>query len=170
MERVVTGARLRPGGSPPSLLERLDRAWRLWRETTDRPLPRLTPAAPDAQIEELEIALIALLRDRAGPHNFSDTTFRVSELIQDHPPGHRVRQEAKAVLKELSIGKPRSPEHRAASASTSPAQEAARRQLEHLLEQGGTVDDAEHLIFHDAGGLTDLQRLQLWVLVDEIAP
>lgn len=75
-----------------SLQNRLLVATALWREATREPLPRLAPAEPAAQIEDLELRLVELLCREATPQNARDVADKTWDLVHDRVEDDPVRR------------------------------------------------------------------------------
>ena len=78
--------------SERSLQNRLLVATALWREATDDPLPRLTPAEPTLQIEQLELMVIDLLCEQATAATARDVADKTWDLVHDRPDADPVKR------------------------------------------------------------------------------
>lgn len=90
-----------------TLQNRLVIATGMWRDATDEPLPKLQPAEPAEQIEELELRLVDMLCRDATPANARDVADRTWDLVQDRSDDDPVKRkvvEAHDQLAKLSAG------------------------------------------------------------------
>ncbi len=81
--------------------DRLARTVRLWREATDRPLPRLPSGSPSEQLATLELTLMEVLVARADPRSAADVQFQLAELVEGRPSEDALRRRVEAVLPSL---------------------------------------------------------------------
>ncbi|MDQ6915854.1 MAG: hypothetical protein M3155_08595 [Actinomycetota bacterium] len=75
-----------------SLQNRLLIATTLWRETTEEPLPRLAPADPPDQIQELELRVVELLCREATKQNAREIADKTWDLVHDRPDADPVKR------------------------------------------------------------------------------
>ena len=75
-----------------SLQNRLLIATTLWRETTEEPLPRLSPGRPAEQIQQLELLVVELLCREATRTNARDVADKTWDLVYDRPDQDPVKR------------------------------------------------------------------------------
>ena len=77
---------------PRRLENRLAIAAGMWREALDDPLPKLPPADPETQVDELEIRLVGALCERATPETARSIAEKTWDLVHDRPDDDRVKR------------------------------------------------------------------------------
>ena len=74
------------------LENRLAIAAGMWRESLDEPLPKLPPADPETQVQELEIRLVDALAEQATPETAKGIAERTWDLVHDRPDEDPVKK------------------------------------------------------------------------------
>jgi hypothetical protein len=75
-----------------ALRHRLLVATTMWRETTDEPLPRMPPGAPEDQLRDFELVLVDRLCRDATPRTAAEAADRTWGLVHDRPDDDPVRR------------------------------------------------------------------------------
>jgi hypothetical protein len=88
------------------LENRLAIAAGMWRESTDEPLPKLSPGDPETQVQEFEIRLVDAMMKTAEPGNASRIAEKTWDLVHDRPDDDPVKKhvtECHEALARLSV-------------------------------------------------------------------
>jgi hypothetical protein len=75
-----------------TLRNRLLIASALWREGTEDPLPRLPPGDPVDQIQELELRVVDMLCEQAGPDTAREAADKTWDMVHDRPDSDPVKR------------------------------------------------------------------------------
>lgn len=84
------------------LRNRLVVAAGMWREATNRPLPKLAPGDPATQISEFELALVDLLCSEATPETAREIAERTWDLVHDRPDDDPVKRRVTECHEQLA--------------------------------------------------------------------
>ena len=88
------------------LENRLAIAAGMWRESVDEPFPKLTPADPESQVQELELLLVDAVCAKATAETASGIAEKTWDLVHDRPDDDPVKvrvTEAHERLARLSV-------------------------------------------------------------------
>jgi hypothetical protein len=84
------------------LENRLAIAAGMWRESVEDPLPKLSPADPEAQVEEFEMRLVDALGEQATPATAKSIADRTWDLVHDRPDDDTVKKYVTALHERLA--------------------------------------------------------------------
>jgi hypothetical protein len=74
----------------------------MWRESVDEPFPKLTPANPEDQVQELELLLVNALCDKATAETASGIAEKTWDLVHDRADDDPVKVRVTEVHEELA--------------------------------------------------------------------
>ncbi|HYH58376.1 MAG TPA: hypothetical protein VD790_04045 [Thermoleophilaceae bacterium] len=73
------------------LENRLAIAAGMWRESLEEPLPKLSPADPETQVQEFELKLVEALCAQATPETAKSVADKTWDMVHDRPDDDPVK-------------------------------------------------------------------------------